>query len=225
MKRRTCLRNLVWLAVLQCTVATSVNIAAFLSAHHNTRYSIYSYVRLTPAGKLALDEIVNRVESGQYANFTLRVTYSLTGCTSPMKDAVGVAASLYFKDDVAAFFGPSCSTSALVVGDLAATLNVPTLTFSANDHNLDNKARYPTLTQTTFKSTQWCPLFLHLCRRYNWRTIVVLRTSTSFYRLPSNSLEDCLHEAEIKATIIHLDWYSDDPGRALEEAAAYGRSK
>ena len=222
------LARFFWLAVLTRTVSASIHVVVFWADWDRTSTrapSMLSGPRLAPAVDMALSDIWHRVDSGQYANFSLNVTYSPTGCAGPTRDAVGISARLYFRSNLSAIFGPSCSSSALVVGDLAATLNLPMVSFLANDHNLDDKDRYTTLTQTSFKSTKWCPLFLDFCRRYNWKTIVLLRTVGSFYILPSNSLEDCLREAEIKSTVIYLDWYPGDAGRALQEAASYSRSK
>ena len=214
--------------LFKITNTTSVSIAVIMADWDRTVYSVLSLVspvRLSPVLDMAVEEISHRVESGQYANFSLSVTYSLTGCALPRRDAVGVAARLYFEEDISALFGPVCSDLTLAVGDLAASLNLPMISFSANDHNLDDKIRFPTLTQTTIKSTQWCPLFLDLCRRYEWKIVVLLRTEHIFYKLPANSLEDCLVEAGIRTTIIHLNGYLENLGCALIEAALFGRSK
>ena len=221
-----CVQSLIVLAALTHAVVSPIEIAIFLTdLVQSPMVSLFSTVRLSPVVDMALRKIARRVDSGQYANFSLHPTYSLTGCASPLRSSVGVAAELYFENNVAALFGPTCSSNALVVGHLAASLNLTMLSFGANDHELDEKTTYATLTQTTFKSTGWCPIVQRLCLRYRWKTIVVVRVESGFFALPSNSLEECLREAGIRSTIIHLDWYPDDPGRALVEAALHGRSK
>ena len=109
------LSGLVLVALACRALATSVEIAAFFSNYRsggpNGRPSLYNHMRLTPAFDMAHDEIARRVESGEYANFSLAWSQHPLGCDFPLRKAVGVAADSYYLGDAVAFFGPTCSSN------------------------------------------------------------------------------------------------------------------
>lgn len=206
---------------LSCTVATEVNVVVFLFR----RDSVYGDTRLLPALAIARDTIAHRVGRGQYANFTLGWDYSAEGCGHGVQYAVREAAQLVFQKDVVAFFGPPCSNSMQSVADFAAPMNIPIFSGSAGAQELDNKKRYPTLTQTVHRPRTMVSLVKELFLHHGWDSCVLLRKGHLFLRAGS-ALEDGLREANVRPYSIYPASSTEEEFKiALEEAALNGRSE
>ena len=208
-----------------CNVAIDVNVAVFAFKYEYV--IIWSETRLLPAIEIAQETISHHVESGTYANFSLQLVYIPDSCNSLIvNEAIGGAAQLYFEDDVIAYFGPSCSYNLLSIADFAASMNVPIFSGSASTHELDNKDRYPTLTQTVYKPKTMGYFLRELFNHYGWDSYVLLVKGYFFY-LAKGAIENSLHEEgkRVHTILMSFDVNVNDHESALKEAAIISHSK
>ena len=216
---------LVLVLTCSCNVAIDVNIAVFV---HKSKYvNVWTETRLLPAIEIAQETISHRVESGAYANFSLQLVDIPDRCIGwRANEAIGGAAQLYFEDDVIAYFGPSCSVNLLSIADFAASMNVPIFSGSASSHELDNKDRYPTLTQTVYKPKTMGYFLRELFNHYGWDSYVLLVKGYLFY-LAKGAIENSLHEEgkRVHTILMSFDVNVNDHESALKEAAIISHSK
>ena len=203
--------------------ATEIKIGILLT---QLPWSVSRDERLLPAFQIAQETIESRVQNGSYGNFTLKWLFSPQGCSFPVNAAVGAAARLYFEEDVAAFFGPPCSKNIMGVGDLAAELNLPIFSGSASSHELDYKARFPTLTQTTFRAGTMVSFLKKLFAHYGWKSFVLLRGGDLF-NISGQAIENGLREAGIKTfvNLVKFDTNGSETHTILKEASVLSQSK
>ena len=210
----------IWLAIT-LTTATNIRIGIMMSGKNT---STLGGVRLLPALEVAQETISHLVQTGEYANFSLQWFYSPTGCSGPVEKSLGVSAQFYYGENVAAFIGPTCSSDMIGVGDLAASFNVPVMSGSASRYELDNKDRYPTVTQLVFKPTTVASFLKELFFLYGWDSYVLIQTPSGYYSLPAAAIEDGLRDAGIRSYIFYVT-SDDDFDSILEEASYVSRSK
>ncbi|XP_071788532.1 atrial natriuretic peptide receptor 1-like [Asterias amurensis] len=201
------------------TISTKIRVGVILS-HIKTH--ILGQARLYPALEVAQETISSRVQSGDYANFSIELQFSPTGCSRPVEFSLGVAAHFYFDDEIAALLGPACSSDMESVGDLAAALNIPIFSPSASSHGLDNKGRYPTLTQLVFKPSTMADFLGKLFLLYGWDSFVLLGVSTGYHSRPTAAVEDGMRELGIRSYVIYIDEV-EDFNATLKEASLISR--
>ena len=211
---------MIWLTITS-TTATNIHIGLMLSAKETF---VLGGNRLLPALQIAQETISHLVQTGEYANFSLHLDYSPTGCAKPVKTSLGAATQFYFEDRVAAFIGPPCSSEMPGVGDLAAAFNLPAMSGSASAYELDDKDRFPTLTQLVFKPTTVASFLRELFFFYGWDSYVLIRTTSGYHSLPAAAIEDGLRDAGIRSYIFYVT-SDDDFESILEEASYVSRSK
>lgn len=209
----------LWLAISLST-ATEIRVALFLS---ETETSILGR-RILPAFEIAQETLSDRVEMGESFNFTLFLFYSSTGCQYPLRSAVGVGARLFFEEGAVAFFGPTCSDSLLAVADLAATLNIPVFSGSASSHNLDDKTRFPTLTQTVYKPLTMVSFLNEIFDKYGWNNHVLIHEAANVFDLAADAIADGLRLAGKRSYIIYVN-DDEDFDAVLKEASVISQSK
>ena len=215
----------MFLLVLKCScnVAIDVNVAVFAFKYENA--IIWSETRLLPAIEIAQETISHRVESGAYANFSVQLVDIPDSCFGRrVNEAIGGAAQLYFEDDVIAYFGPSCSFYLLSIADFAASMNVPIFSGSASTHELDNKDRYPTLTQTVYKPKTMGYFLRELFNLYGWDSYVLFVRSGVF-SLAEGAIEGSLHESGKRGHSLRMYYRDNDHESFLKEAANKSHSK
>ncbi len=212
----------LFLPMLLC-LQTDVEVAVFLSRKYPVG-NLFEGPRLLPAIEVAGDTISRRVDSGEYANFTLKWIHSQTGCSWSVQAVMGAAARLYFENHVLAFFGPACSNGILGIGDFAASMNLPMFSGSAYIHELDNKDRYPTLTQTTYKSSTMVSFLKKLFELFGWNSYFLLGKGYGF-TVTRSSIEDNLRDAGIRGFTLEVHNTEKDFKIPLKEASTIGRSE
>ena len=217
---RSFIKMLALLLVISATSATEIRVALFLSG---VETSILGR-RLLPAFEIAEETISHRMEIGETFNFTLLVFRSSTGCEYPIKSAVGVAARLFFQEGVVSFFGPACSSSLLAVGDLAASLSIPVFSGSACSHDLDDKTRFPTLTQTVYKPLTMVSFLNKIFDKYLWSNYVLIHEAVDVFDLAGDAIADGLRKAGKRSYIRYVTG-DDDFDTVLEEASVVSQSK
>ena len=214
---------LVLVLTCSCNVAIDVNIAVFV--YKSKSLNVWTETRLLPAIEIAQETISYRVESGAYANFSLQLVDIPDSCNWwKANEAIGGAAQLYFEDDVIAYFGPSCSYNLLSIADFAASMNVPIFSGSASSHELDDKDRYPTLTQTVYKPKTMGYFLRELFNIYGWDSYVLIVGGGGVFFFAEGAIEGSLHESGKRGHSLWM-YYGDDHESFLKEAANKSHSK
>lgn len=214
-------RMMVVYSVLYSIGSLDVDVAVLLSATKST----HSGTRLLPALEIAIETISHRVEIGQYANFTLKMTYSPTGCSRPLKPSLGVAAQLFFQGKTSSYFGPSCSSNLIGVADFAAWANLPVFSGSASSSDLDKKTRFLTLTQNVYRASTLVSFLKRLFNLYGWKSFTLL-TKGSLFEYTGEAIAEGLTQEGIKAyTILLKDKKHISNESSLNEASYRSRSK
>ena len=204
-----------------CSGYVTNSLSIFVFTFKSAKHSIYSESRILPALEIARETISHRVQRREYANFTLRWVYSFHGCSHGIQHAVGEAAQLYFEEDVVAYIGPPCSNPISSVADFAAAKGIPIFSGSAGSSELDNKVRYPTLTQTVFKPSTMASFLRGLFYKYDWNSCVVINSGHLYLR-PALEIEAVLFEAGVR--IFYRRFQTDsDLDIILEEASLNSR--
>lgn len=129
-----------------------------------------------PAIETAFLKVRKLVDSGEYLNFS--ITYILresnTSCTQAnINNAGGLSYELYRNYEVMGFLGPPCSFHTEITADLAVYWNLPVLTGSSTSVNLENKARFQTLTRTSYKSSAIANFLVRLFEYFEWRLCAI----------------------------------------------------
>lgn len=215
-----CFACLIFWCAITSTFATEIHVALFLARSMSSVLGL----RVFPAFEIARETVSRRVERHEYANFTLRWVPSTLGCGYPVRAAVGEAAKMTLLETVVAYFGPACSGSLRAVGDLAASLNVPVFSGSASSHELDDKARYPTLTQTVYKPSAMVFFLKDLLHKFFWKSYVLIRDKSQVFTLSADAIEDGLRDTDIKPYTIYATNY-DDFDSVLQKASSISQSK
>ncbi|XP_038058319.1 atrial natriuretic peptide receptor 1-like isoform X3 [Patiria miniata] len=172
---------------------------------------------------IAINKIDRLVESGEYANFTFEWVNSPTGCDRPKRTSAAVAGEFYFEQGVVAFFGPACSSSLITVGDFAASLNVPIFSGTAGAVELEDKARYTTLTQTVYRTGTMSEMVVGLFHHYGWGFCVLLQGAFGFFERAADALKDGFRAADLGLFTLYFDNYEDDLEGMLTEASWHSR--
>ena len=187
--------------------------------------SVYAANRLLPAFDIAYQTISERVQSGKYANFTISWVYYSTGCSHNERLSVGMAAERYFFENAAAFFGPTCSNNLLSVADFASFYNITVLSGSASSHDLDDKERFPTLTQTVYKPTAMVNFVNELFKEFEWTSCAMIRGGSDVFNLAGEAFEEIMQRAGRSVFIIELNDTNNDYVHTLQQTREDYRSK
>lgn len=137
---------------------------------------------MLPAFDIALEKITKDHDIGiGLANYVLRTT--VDSCDNgTIMIAPAEAAELYLCDNVSAFFGPSCSEETSEVADLAAYWQLPVLSAVAIDVKLDEKARFRTVTRTSFVASQLGEAVVDVFMRFQWNHVALLYSEGMIFK-------------------------------------------
>ncbi len=212
---------IVTLATCSCNKTVTVDVVVILT---RSDY-IYGDTRILPALEIARETISHRVERGEYANFTISWVYYSTGCSHQERLSVGLAAKRYFFNNTMAFFGPTCSNNLLSVADFASFYNITVLSGSASSHDLDDKNRFPTLTQTVYKPTAMVNFVNELFKEFNWDSCALIRGGSDVFTLAGEAFEEIMQEAERTVFILELNDTDNNFEYTLQQTREDYRSK
>nr|XP_054749840.1 receptor-type guanylate cyclase gcy-29-like [Lytechinus pictus] len=171
-------------------ISTSMTLSSSLSPSSSITFGIiltsddnmFGAPQMLPAFDIALLKITTYIDVviGPL-NYVLRKT--VDSCDhGTIVIAPAEAAELYLYDNVIAFFGPSCSEETSEVADLASYWQVPVLSAVAIDVKLDEKARFRTLTRTSFVASQFGQATLEVLQRFQWTHVAVLYSDDIIFR-------------------------------------------
>lgn len=165
--------NIVWSESINIQVGVILNKVPF----------VLDYLHFKPSVDIAFDTISERVKTQEYLNFSMSYIFKTTDstCGAPTMKSPGIAADVYYTHNVSAFFGPLCSGETAPVADLCSHWNIPMLSGASTSGILDDKARYRTLTRTSYKASNLVNFMAELFKQYNWRRCSVIWDDTQAY--------------------------------------------
>ena len=203
-----------------------VDVAVFLSRFPND-IQLSSDTRLLPALEIARETISHRVQTGEYANFTLRWVVTHDNCDwRGVNDALKGAATLYFEGKALAYFGPSCQNYMLSVADFAASMNVPIFSGSADKiQELDLKGRYATVTQTVIKESPLAHFLREVCFIYDWDSFSLIGQGHTTLHTAYSIQSQLGASAGFQVYTLHIEKNVRDYESHLKRASLNSRSK
>lgn len=189
-------------------------------------YPLHHY-HFKPVIDIAVRKVNQLVDNGTYVNFNLSYVWRTTDgtCGRPTIPAPGIAAQVYQEYGVAAFIGPPCSPETAAVADLAAFWNVPILSGVSTGSIMDDKARYPTFTRTSFQLTTMADFLAQIFDKFNWGVCAVMWQDRVYWPLISNAFKERLAQDNVAITNVYLEDYNFDMKAALLAAVKRARSK
>ena len=189
-------------------------------------YPLHHY-HFKPVIDIAVRKVNELVQSGAYVNFNLSYVWRKTdgSCGRPTIPAPGIAAKVYQEYGVAAFIGPPCSPETAAVADLSAFWNIPILSGVSTGSIMDDKARYPTFTRTSFQLTTMADFLAKIFTRFNWGVCAILWQNKIYWPLISNAFRERLDQDGVAITSVFIEDYEFDMRLALLAAVKRARSK
>ncbi|XP_077993897.1 atrial natriuretic peptide receptor 1-like [Glandiceps talaboti] len=139
---------------------------------------------------IAFETVQQRVQSGEYTNFTLSYIWKNTGteCT-PAKDfGPASAAELHYTYDVDAFIGPGCSWATEPTTRLAKVWNLAVVSGVATEQALINKDTYQTLTRVSYNSASLSDFFKEVFNQFGWKKASVIVADNVIWKIMGNSV-------------------------------------
>ncbi|KAJ8031037.1 Atrial natriuretic peptide receptor 1 [Holothuria leucospilota] len=122
-----------------------------------------------------------------------------------------------YQEPFHAIIGGACSIVCEPVGLLAASWNIPMVSWGCSSFILSNKEDYPTFGRTVGPYSKVNPMLLSVMREYDWTRIAILTSSENVWQLTSHSLSNFFKENNI--TVAYFATF--DPGHETID----GRSK
>uniref|UniRef100_A0A914X4S9 Receptor ligand binding region domain-containing protein n=1 Tax=Plectus sambesii TaxID=2011161 RepID=A0A914X4S9_9BILA len=157
------------------------------------------------------------------------------GCASynaslPIIFGVKEATDLYFKENVKVFFGSPCSEEAVVIGQMAATVNwnIPLIGYLASDDTLTNKAIYSTLVRTGVVSQNFfAQAVTFLVQKNGWKKVAYVGSDALGSTLNRQAIVPSLTSAGVTVyqMVIPLSstWQSVANSKAIVDLKANAR--
>uniref|UniRef100_A0A8D9APV7 guanylate cyclase n=2 Tax=Cacopsylla melanoneura TaxID=428564 RepID=A0A8D9APV7_9HEMI len=211
--------------------------------------SPFDLERCAPAVDLALED-VNKNLLATHNVKLLKVQASYPSCSGAI--APGLAADMFFKDNVIAFVGPACAFALDPVARLAAYWNRPIITGMGdqppsegqlsvtsgilgrlqkwkNDSNsgiFKDKSEYPTLTRMSYCQCRLKIVFSSIFNEFGWKHVaLILDRSDLFSLIVGKNLESGLKKNGLLSFVRELDGNDDDwkCDQLLKDASMYAR--
>lgn len=178
--------------------------------------------QLKPAIDVAFDEVAERVDRGEFLNFTYTRYVRETVRDGP-RIGVGLVADLVRDYDIHAVLGHPSSSEMYGIGDLVAHWNIPAITGAAITSELEDRTRYTTFTRTSMRSEAIGGFIVSILETYGWNLCTVFHTSGVF-TLISDAIIGVLDGRDVinKPFSINLE---PNVTVLLQEAQSISRSK
>nr|NP_611532.2 uncharacterized protein Dmel_CG3216, isoform D [Drosophila melanogaster]AAF46649.2 uncharacterized protein Dmel_CG3216, isoform D [Drosophila melanogaster] len=221
------------------------NVGVLMASHLDSPFDLE---RCGPAVDLALDEI-NKVFLKPHNITLLKKKGSYPSCSGAR--APGLAADMYFQDDVIAFIGPACAFALEPVARLAAYWNKPIITGmgdqppssegeltvtsgilgrihkwkNENTGMFKDKSKYPTLTRMSYCQCRLILVFASVIRQFNWNHVALLvDRSELFSWTVGKNLEYGLRQEGLLSFVKELNGNEEEVyENYLKDASMYAR--
>ena len=210
---------------LQCTFSEKPNITVALMFRDLCHFLNYRHFK--PPCDIAIASVNG--DKGNYL-MSLKSIWRHSGmpCGWSTMKAPGIAADLFYEDNVKAFFGSPDSDETEGIADLAAYWNIPILSGVSTYPTLDNKRRYSTLTRTSNKVSTLSACVIQLLKTFDWTAVAGIHT-TIYYRQLFESLESAMIRQNVSVHTVYLTnenrYTVEGVRKAMANAVQRGRSK
>lgn len=133
----------------------------------------YSYSKVLPAIKVAIDKIKEEGDRGPLPNWEISTIYRDSECSSLYGPLA--AFEMQYKGLADVFFGPVCTYVLAPVARYATVWQVPILSSSGQNDNFDAKhPQYKYLTRMNGSYTQIGHIFTKILAKFGWKIIGLL---------------------------------------------------
>ncbi|XP_041366765.1 atrial natriuretic peptide receptor 1-like [Gigantopelta aegis] len=127
--------------------------------------------RVGAAIRIAFDRVNSEILHPNYNLVPVERAYDDV-CSA--RNATGVAADLFYTEDVVALVGPACTYALDGVARLAGFWNIPIITGLGDSGRFKNKTDFPTMTRFAYCQCRLRKVFGSVFRRFRWTNIVVI---------------------------------------------------
>ncbi|XP_046567278.1 atrial natriuretic peptide receptor 1-like [Haliotis rubra] len=131
----------------------------------------YSFERTGPAIRLAFQKVNREILNSSYQLVPVERPYDDI-CSA--RNATGVAADLFYRENIIALVGPACAYALDGVARLAGFWNIPIVTGLGDGGMFKNKTDYPTLTRFAYCQCRLRKVFGSVFKQFSWSDIVVI---------------------------------------------------
>ncbi|CAG5116349.1 unnamed protein product, partial [Candidula unifasciata] len=154
--------------ITPCVAVIQIKVGVLLISDLNAPYSVQ---RTGPAVDIALETVNTRMLNSSYRLVKVLRVYDRI-CDA--RFASGVAAELYYKEQIQALVGPACDPALESVARLAAYWNIPIITGLGDGGMFKNKTDFPTLTRFSYCQCRLRKVFASLFKEFHWRDISLI---------------------------------------------------
>ncbi|XP_035692505.1 gamma-aminobutyric acid type B receptor subunit 1-like [Branchiostoma floridae] len=187
--------------------------------------------RMAPAAAVAIDDINNN--DAILPDYHIDFVWRDTGCSA--REGTDVTMELYdeLRADLRAIIGPGCDAVCGPIGVLAASWNVPVVSWGCASSHLSNKDEYPTFARTVGPFTKTGALFVSLLKHFGWSRAAILASTQQVWQTTSHAIKLALEDDGITVAFFQSfdPWYEQMSDReramhhdALETAKQKARS-
>ncbi|XP_078693880.1 atrial natriuretic peptide receptor 2-like isoform X3 [Branchiostoma floridae x Branchiostoma belcheri] len=162
--------------------------------------------RMGPAAAVAIDDINNN--AALLPDHHLDFVWKDTGCSA--REGMDVTMELYEElgENLRVIIGPGCDAVCGPIGVLAASWNVPIVSWGCASSHLSNKDEYPTFVRTVGPFTKTGGLFVSLLKHFGWTRAAILASTQQVWQTTSHAIKLALEDAGIAVAFFQ----SFDPG-------------
>lgn len=180
--------------------------------------------QLKPPFDIALKNVSERVEKGEFNNFTF-ATYLRETVRNGQKIGSGLVADLVNEHDIHVVFGHPSSSEMVGVGDLVAHWNIPALTTAAINAELEDRRRFTTFTRTSMRAEAIGWFITRLFSTFEWNLCILVYTHDGPFRSISNAVLTTLREGGVTSNSLHIDSIPQNVTEWLLHSKERARSK
>ncbi|XP_066267244.1 atrial natriuretic peptide receptor 1-like [Branchiostoma lanceolatum] len=164
--------------------------------------------RMAPAAAVAIDDINNN--DALLPAYHLDFVWKDTGCSA--REGMDVTMELYeeLRTDLRVIIGPGCDAVCGPIGVLAASWNVPVVSWGCASSHLSNKDEYPTFARTVGPFAKTGALFVSLLKHFGWSRAAILASTQQVWQTTSLAIKLALEDDGIAVAFFQ----SFDPGYA-----------
>ncbi|KAJ8036315.1 hypothetical protein HOLleu_20251 [Holothuria leucospilota] len=180
--------------------------------------------QLKPPFDIALKSVSERVEKGEFNNFTF-TTYLRETAQNGQKIGSGLVADLVNEHDIHVVFGHPSSSEMVGIGDLVAHWNIPALTTAAINAELEDRRRFTTFTRTSMRAEAIGWLITRLFSTFEWNLCILIYSHYGPFRSISNAVLQTLQEGGVVASFLYIDNIPQNATEWLLHSKERSRSK
>ncbi len=210
--------------VLTEYLVTNITVGLLLRSISSSGIAM-DYRSFKPPFDIAVGTINNALQPDERKYFRIKYVYGLTETDCGGNGAIrasGVAANMYFTNNIQAIFGPLCSSETASVADIAAYWNVPILSGSTSADYLEDRSRYLTFTRTSYKQSTLAIFVSDIFGHFDWNAVGVLQDSFGYWNVVGPAIVRTISTGDVATNYVLMTDY-DSIREALQAVINKGR--